>query len=191
MQRRRAPAARVCPMGWLEWLLLAALVLGPLVTVAQNSEPFVVGPRWMPGLSASMTELSAVLIRADLPSCPTFWRAAILAGGETADPTAHNPVFSRPRLFATDADRGSHEPPAERLGLWLSLSGALPIPCGKAAFVRWCSCRADFGWLCFWRWDCWRRPRLAGLSCKERRSGWQRRAGCSSLSCSAAPWAPW
>lgn len=44
------PAAVGGPIGWLEWVLLAALVVGPLVTVAQNSEP-VIGSRWLPGLT--------------------------------------------------------------------------------------------------------------------------------------------
>lgn len=39
------------PIGWLEWMLLAALVVGPLVTAMQNSEPLVIGPRWLPGLT--------------------------------------------------------------------------------------------------------------------------------------------
>lgn len=50
------------PIGWLEWLLLAALVLGPLVTSAQNSEPLVVGVRWIQGLSL-YDGVSAVLFQ--------------------------------------------------------------------------------------------------------------------------------
>lgn len=39
------------PIGLLEWLLLAGMVLGPLVTAMQNAEPFVSGVRWIQGLT--------------------------------------------------------------------------------------------------------------------------------------------